>query len=1364
MSELKFVSNPTDVGPAAAGSGNGHQPRAIVPRPDATGDERPGSAPLSFAQQQVWLHALLTPGLPIYNQSLVLKHTGPFNRDALDKSLREMVRRHASLRTTFIEQDGLPAQVVAEQATVNLAVTDLSTLALPEREEQVRRIEAEELAKPFDLAVGPLMRTRLLRLADESHILIVTLHTIVADERSLDILAQELSALYESYTAGATSGLSELPLQYADFAAWQSQTFDDHAVEQQISYWRTRLSGMPTALDLPTDRPRPRAQTFRGASKSILLPNSLKGALEKLGEEQNVSLFVLLLSAFQTLLLRYTRQDDIVVGAVLPGRDEINIRELIGLFANVAVMRTGMSGDPSFRELVSRVNEVFAGACKHQPVPFDRLVKEVQPDRDPSRNPLFQVLFSLQDSNSELKSGWQIADLATDNVTSKVDLELELHTRPDGTEAHFTYSTDLFDGGTIVRMCGHFRQLLEGIVANPDEHISRFDLLTEAERRQLLVEWNDTSVDYPRDVPLHKFIEDQVQRAPNAIAVVYENEQITYSQLNSRANQLAHRLKKLGVGPDVLVAVCAERSVELVVALLAAIKAGGAYVPLDPEYPRERLQTMHQDTGSPVLLTQEHLLDRVAGLPGHVILLDRDWETLQQESTGNLPADVGGKNLAYAIYTSGSTGKPKGVPNVHEGIVNRLLWMQDMYQLTPEDRVLQKTPYSFDVSVWEFFWPLMMGATLVVARPGGHKDPAYLVNLIAEQKITTLHFVPSMLSIFLEADGLERCRSVRQVFASGEALSFELQQRFFERLGAQLHNLYGPTEAAVDVTYWTCRPDSQQSIVPIGRPVANTQIYILDASLQPVPIGVAGELHIGGIQLARGYLNRPDLTAQKFITSPFGQAPTDRLYKTGDLARFLPDGNIEYLGRIDHQVKLRGFRIELGEIEAVLGECAGVLQAVVIVREDKPGDKRLVAYLIPASGHELPVDSIRNEVKAKLPEYMVPSRFVILNEVPMTTSGKVDRKALPAPDAAELASDEKLVAPRDPIEAQLVNIWESILGVSPIGINHNFFELGGHSLLAVKLMRRIEQTFGKNLPLATLLQAPTIEPLAAILRQKGWSPQWCCLVPIQTGGSKPTFFCVHGANGAVVRFHDLARYLGADHNFYGLQAHGLDPTKPCHTRTEEMAAHYIEEMRRVQPEGPYFLGGYSFGGMIAFEMAQQLRAQGQDGTVVLFDTFCPPPPGSAVPQQTMSRSAALLGIFRIPARERLAYLWRILTVPNRMINRWLHVARLPRIVKKVRNGCLQAQANYTPQPYAGRVILFRSSHKPLGQVSDPRAAWSTYATQGLEIHEITSNHENILLEPQVRLVAQQLRTCLNGTNGSAAQAMSADSASSHVLA
>lgn len=1097
-------------------------------------------------------------------------------------------------------------------------------------------------------------------------------------------------------------------------------------VEQEVAYWREKLAGIPAILELPTDRPRLPIQAFRAARESVVLPGSLKQALEALSEREGVPLFVVLLAAFQTLLTRYTRQDDIVVGVAMPGCDEDDALEPSRRFGAVAI-RTEISGDPTFRELLSRVNNEANSARQHRNVPWRRVVEAVQPDHDASRHPVFQVQFSLEDSEFLPAS-------ATDSGVLEVDLQLQMQNAPEGLAANFTYCPDLFDAATIVRMAGHFRELLEGVVENPDETVWGLPLLTDAERNQLVIEWNDTGMDYARDRCVHQLFEAQAARTPNATAVVFGEDSLTYSELDRRANQLARHLINLGARPDSLVGICVERSLEMVVGLLGILKSGAAYVPLDPAYPRDRIAFMLENSEAPLLLTQSQLRESLPSTPAGTVLIDSDWPEIARQSAESPALKLNPENRAYVIYTSGSTGKPKGVEIPNRAVVNFLTTMAKRPGMAATDRLFAVTTLSFDIAGLEIYLPLTQGASVEIVSREVSTDGHQLLKKLAGSGTTVMQATPATWRMLLEA-GWEGDQGLK-ILIGGEAVSQKLAGQLLQK-SASVWNVYGPTET----TIWSTlsKLEAGQSAVSIGRPIGNTEIYILDKVLQPVPIGVAGELHIGGDGLARGYLKRPELTEEKFIAHPLNPDTKARLYKTGDLVRYLPNGNIEFLGRIDHQVKIRGFRIELGEIETVLRQYPAINETVVLAREDTPGDKRVVAYFVPAR-HAAPTTAeLRSFLKEKLPEYMLPSVFVALGKMPLTPNGKVDRRALPAPDQANLAPTGTFAAPKDAVESQLVEMWESVLGVRPIGVKDNYFELGGHSLVAVKLMNRIEEAFGRTLPIATLLETPTIEQLAAILRRKGWTPPWSCLVPIQTRGSKPPFFCIHGINGAVVRFHDLSQYLGPDQPFYGLQAQGLDAGHECHARTEDMAAHYIGEIRRVQPRGPYFLGGYSFGGAIAFEIAQQLAAQGQeDSVVVLFDTNFPernPAP--------ISRKAALLTPFRVPAAERWGYVRRILRAPIRALQIRRHVARLPQIVKKVRTACLQAESSYRPRPYAGRVILFRSNHKPLGQVSDPRAGWSQCATRGLEIYEIAGNHENILLEPQVRFVAERLKTCLD---------------------
>jgi amino acid adenylation domain-containing protein len=1066
---------------------------------------------LSFAQQRLWFLNQLEEQNTTYNISSGFHLNGTLNEVVLQQSIAEIVERHEILRTTFSVVDGVAVQVI--HPNVNITISSVNLEALPDVEQaaEVQRLVKEESQRPFDLVQGPLLRLTLLRLGRESHIFLLTIHHIISDGWSMGIFFRELSHIYKAFSGGESASLPKLPLQYADFAHWQKNWLQGEVLEIQFEYWKQQLVGVPPLLDLPTDRPRPPVQTFRGSTKTFELSGTLTQQLKKLGSQSGTTLFMTLLAAFVTLLGRYSNQEDIVVGSPIAGRNRSEIESLIGFFVNTLVLRVDLSGNPSFRELLRRTRQVTLDAYSHQDLPFEKLVEELQPERNLSYNPLFQVMFVLQNAGSEDWEfpGLTLTPLEIESVTAKFDLTLAMEERESGLRGVLEYNSDLFDGTTISRMLGHFQTLLEGIVANPEQRLLALPLLTEAERHQLLVEWNDTQAEYPRDKCIHHLFEEQVEKAPDAVALVFEDERLTYRELNARANQLAHYLQKLGVESEKLVGICVERSIEMIVGLLGILKAGGAYVPLASDYPQERLAFMIGDSQVTVLLTQEKLVKHLPQHQAQVICLDTNWEKISSGSQENSVTEMNPENLAYVIYTSGSTGRPKGAMNSHRGLVNRLLWMQDVYQLTASDRVLQKTPFSFDVSVWEIFWPLITGVRLVMTQTGGHQDSAYLVNLIIQQQITTLHFVPSMLQVFLEEKELEKCASLRQVICSGEILFFDLQERFFARLGnCELHNLYGPTEAAIDVTFYQCQRGSRQKIVPIGCPITNTQIYILDSNLQPVPLGMKGELHIGGVQLARGYLNCPDLTAEKFIPNPFNNEPNAKLYKTGDLVRYLSDGNIEFLGRLDNQVKIRGFRIELGEIEAVLGQHPALRECVVIAQGDDVESKRLVAYVVK-SQETINISELRHFLKQKLPDYMIPLAFVVLEAIPLTPNGKIDRKALPIPDSSYFSLEASFVAPRTSIEEVLAAIWSNLLGLEQVGIHDNFFELGGHSLLATQVISRLRETFSVELPVRCLFEAPTIAELGeSIEASRSQTPSLLtpAIVPVPREGEIPLSF------------------------------------------------------------------------------------------------------------------------------------------------------------------------------------------------------------------------------------------------------------------
>ncbi|HEY3872695.1 MAG TPA: amino acid adenylation domain-containing protein [Actinocrinis sp.] len=1022
--------------------------------PDNRIDRAPRDTPLelSFAQRRMWILEQLRAGGTEYLATTALRLFGPLDTRALRTALDGIVARHEVLRTRYPVIDGEPVQAIDEPGRVPVTEVDLRGLGRAAQNGRLAGWTSHD-RRPVDLAAGRIMTATLARLADEEHALLVTLHHIAFDEWSEQVLWHELDQRYTAALAGEAVRLAPLPVQYADFAEWQRKAMSGAALDRQLGYWRDKLSGA-AKLELPTDRPRPPVRDSSGDHVPFTVPASVAGKLAGITRQGGATPFMTLLSAFMILLSRYSRQTDVTVGTPVAGRDRAEVQDLIGLFLNTLVLRVDLSGDPSFAEVLRRVRHTALEAYAHQELPFERLVEELAPERDPSATPLFSSMFLWGSAagGRQLLGGLRTESLPIGASDAKFDLTLGVAERPDGSlGGAVTYATALFDRDTVERFAAQFVELVTSIARTPDAPVSRLSVLPAAERRRVVEEWNDTAVAYPTGT-LPALFERQVERTPDAPAVSFEGESVTYAELNARANRLAHHLIGAGVGPESIVGVRRQRSIELVVALLAILKSGGAYLPLDPDYPADRLTYMCDDAGATIVLT------------------DIEPSLTDGESAENPAVATRLDHPAYVIYTSGSTGRPKGVVVSHRSIVNRLCWMQDAYGLDGTDRVLQKTPFSFDVSVWEFFWPLLTGAALVVARPGGHRDPQYLAGLIAAEQVTTLHFVPSMLRAFL-AEPLEPLPSVRRMICSGEALPADLVARAHERIGCELHNLYGPTEAAVDVTAALCAPGAP---VTIGRPIANTRTYIVDSALRPVPIGVPGELLLGGVQLARGYLNRPALTSERFVPDPFSRSGGQRLYRTGDLARYLPDGSIDYLGRLDHQVKIRGNRIELGEIEAVLGEQPSVSAAAVSVHEGQ-----LVGYLVAGTGTEVAAADLASFLCDRLPESMIPSHWVVLDALPLTTSGKIDRNALPAPERTRPEMNGQYAAPRTQIEQTVADAFASALGVARVGVNDRFFDLGGDSIRAIRAIGALRAE-RLNLSVQDIFTHPTAAGLAAL--------------------------------------------------------------------------------------------------------------------------------------------------------------------------------------------------------------------------------------------------------------------------------------------
>jgi amino acid adenylation domain-containing protein len=1056
------------------------------------------SAPLSFAQQRLWFLNQLEPASPICNESRAIRLRGSLDVESLQKSLDRIVARHDVLRTNFITLDGNPQQTITDRRAVELPVIDLRSCRGIDRESEAHRLLTDVIRRPFDLSRDLLLRVLLLRLAEQEHILLFVQHHIASDGWSTSIFWHELTALYEAFTSGRPDPLSELPIQYADYALWQRDRLSGETLEGQLAYWRKQLENL-APLQLTPDRARPGAHDYAGDRQTFLIPQEVTDGLRRLSRDEGVTLFMTLLAGFQTLLHRYTGQNDIAVGSPIAGRTHPEVEGLIGFFVNTLVLRTEVSGHLTFRQFLARVREVAWGAYQHQELPFEKLVAELQPDRNLGRNPLFQVIFAFQNVPRQTMAlpGLEVSQVEVDSGTAKFDLALFMWEEHGGLRGRVQYSTALFDADTIERLLGHFETMLIGIVTNPDRRLSHLPLLTEREKHQILVEWNNTATVYPNDACIHELFEEQVKKSPDAIAVVLEDQQLTYRELNRRANQLAHYLRKLGVGPEVLVGICMDRSLEMIIGLLGILKAGGAYVPLDPEYPKERLRFMLEDTQAPVLLTQERLIeDRGSRLVLNeaeeidnlyplslflgprikAVCLDRDWEEINKESDQNLDSCVTANNLAYVIYTSGSTGKPKGVAIHHGSTAALLSWAHTVFSTKEMAGVLASTSICFDLSVFELFAPLCCSGHVILAQ-----NALALPTLPAASQVTLINTVPSAMAELLRVNGIPSL--VCTINLAGEPLKANLVREIYQRNSAtKVYDLYGPSE---DTTYSTCALRAPTGPQTIGKPISNTQVYALDQQMQPVPVGVPGELYIGGAGLARGYLYSAELTAEKFIPNPFSNEPGARLYRTGDLGRYLADGNIEFLGRIDHQVKIRGYRVELGEIEAVLGQHPAVCETVVVVREDDFGDAsaplktghQLVAY-IANKGPAPHSDELRNLLRQKLPGYMVPSAFVFLDSLPLAPNGKVDRKNLPAPDHSRPELQASYQAPCTPAEEMLVEIWAEVLKLESIGVHDNFFDLGGHSLLATQVISRIRGSFQVEVPLRALFESPTIAGLA----------------------------------------------------------------------------------------------------------------------------------------------------------------------------------------------------------------------------------------------------------------------------------------------
>jgi len=1329
--------------------------------------------PLSFAQERLWIWDQLNPGSVTYNMSLAGQIAGRLNLVAMSQALDEIIRRHESLRTNFVHSDGQAVQVIAAARCQELPIIDLEGLSESEQQMVTRRLAAEEARRPYNLAEDSLLRVTLLK-NKSSYAVLRTMHHIVSDLWSGEIFIRELGLLYQAYGAGTPSPLADLPIQFADYSYWQRQWLQGEVLEAELGYWKQQLAGTQV-LDLPTDRPRSAIRNYRAASEGLTLSPELTAGLRTLSQQEGVTLFVILLAAVKILLCRHSGQQDVAVGTVLAGRGRIETEPLIGFFLNTLVLRSLLSSDLTIREAIRHVREVFLGAQAHQDLPFERLLEELKPERSLSYSPLFQVMFSMSSAPPVVEAGRTtsspFAELRFSGLVgkqqqvkfdeAKFDLSVTMAEMADRIGVAFEYNTDLFDGTTVQRMVRHYATLLEQVIAHPERRLSALEVMSDAEKHRLLIECNQPESVIARELCLSELFEMQAAQTPEAVALEDDEQQLTYLELNRRANQLANYLRKFQVGAENFVGIYLERSFDLVAGILGVLKAGAAYVPIDPSQPAHRLRYMIEDSGLAFLLSSQRLAGRIPASSARVIRMDEDWQAIAPESFCNLDKQAGGDSAAYVIYTSGSTGNPKGVIASHKATVNRLEWMWNEHPFGRGDICCQKTNISFVDSIFETLGPLLQGVRLSIIPEEVVKDPPRLIRSLSDKQVTHIVLVPSLLRMLFESgeELAEHLPALKFWVTSGEYFSAELAENFLRQLPQrQLLNSYGASEVAADVTYFDL--DSwrgNQSPVPIGFPISNTSVYLLDGDRNLSPLGGHGELHVGGVALARGYLGRPDLTAERFVPDHLGKTAGGRLYKTGDIARCLLAGGIDYLGRRDFQIKVRGIRIELGEIEATLSKYPDVEQAVVIAGDSQSGERRLMAYVIARPGVALADKPLVSYLKQRLPDYMVPAHLFIVDRLPLTPSGKVDRIALAklAPSSSSETSDQ--AAPRDLLEMQLVQIWEKVLGVAPIGIRDNFFHLGGTSLTAVRLASQIDKHFGQRLTLNVLMQEGNIANLAKLLSDRAGPRPYTPLVAFRREGSRPPIFFVHAMGGEVLEYYQLARLLGDDQPFYALQAPLGSAAVDESQSLEEVASQYLEAVRGVQAEGPYWLAGFSWGGVVAFEMAQQLTRQNQTvGLLAIIDSAAPSTfrVNPRHEDEAVFLSKALQALAPAHERERLAQ-GEILPLLKsdelykhavERLQRWGIIAEelgqeageaYLRSYIKGYMARIKALGNYEAKIFPGRITLLRA--EPELRHED---AWGRLTNEPLCIREINGPHWAIMQEPQVQVLAQQFKVCL----------------------
>jgi len=1330
----------------------------ITPIPKSHGQP----IPLSFAQARLWfLYQQMDEKSAAYNVPLFLHLKGKLDHEALKAALDAVIERHAILRTQFevFDENSEAVQVILDEVECAMSVIDLQHLPADERLTEARCFAKQEMQKPFDLQRAPLLRLHLLKLADDQHVFALVMHHIITDGWSMAILREELSVLYRAGCQQQPSPLKQLALQYADYAWWQRQWLSGKRLQQQITYWKQQLADAPSLLELPTDYPRQAVMTYNGQSTVFSVDANTTVQLRQLAQQSGCTLFMTLLAAFNVLLARYSGQNDISVGSPIANRHRHEIEPLIGFFVNTLVLRNRLDMQADFGEFLSLVKRTTLEAYAHQDMPFEKLVDELNPVRSLSHNPLFQLMFVMQ--NMPVKTldlpDLQVETLDYENTTAQFDLTLAIKETSEGLKTEWEYNTNLFDASSIQRMAGHFGILLKAIVDNPQVPLNRLPLLTQAEIEQQR-QWNQTTFVYSKNKTLHGLFEEQVLKTPNNQAVVFEDQALDYQTLNHKANQLAHYLRDQGVIQGELIGISIQRNFEMIIGVLAILKLGAAYVPIDPDYPYKRIDYLLDNAQARILLTQAGLLKHLANNDEiKVVCIDSEQTILENYPGDNLALSVTNTELAYIIYTSGSTGNPKGVIIDHRGAVNTLHTMNRRFNISDTDRIFAIASLSFDLSVYDIFGTLAAGACIVLPQAKTTPAPDYWAQVMREQQVTLWNSAPPLMQLLADyatAQGLHGQsvlpESLRFVWLSGDWIPVKLANQLKTLLPkVQVISLGGATEASIwSICYPIDEVPEHWSSIPYGHPLDNQTFHVLNEVLEPCPIGITGSLYIGGIGLAKGYWRSPEKTNRSFIKHP---RTGELLYHTGDMGCYMVDGNIEFQGREDFQVKVRGFRIELGEIETVLRALPSVKESIVTVWENIPGNQQLVAYLTIKEKYTLvSANEIKQYLREHLPEYMIPAHFITLESLPVTVNGKLDRDALPTPKCTGHLTTKEIVAPRTTLELELLRIWETVLKVHPIGVNDNFFELGGHSLLAANLISRIEREMGRKIPITLLFQESTITQQAAFLQKSDPASNWSTLVPLKPNGSKPPFFCVHPGGGTVIWYRHLAHCFSQEQPFYGLESQGLEEGQEPFEQVEQMATHYIQVIQTVQPEGPYLIGGWCFGGAVAFEMAQQLRTQGQEvaflgmiDTPVTFELLDEHKNDVSFFVRLLKRNVPHLPDYQkqiqhFDEEEQL----------KQLIEQTKLVEQLPadfelQQAKRMMNvfrGHLIAASTYQPQLYPGKTTFLQASEGDAAQ-GDETLGWHFVTKHNMELYWMPGNHISMVMEPNVQQLAEKLEQC-----------------------